>query len=340
MVAHVTSPSAPDASLQIPRDPSAKDPARQAELIASINRLREETNAVILAHNYQYPEIQDIADYVGDSLGLSQYAATTDADVIAFCGVHFMAETAKILNPSKTVLLPDLAAGCSLADTITAAQLRDWKAQFPGAVVVSYVNTTADVKAESDYCCTSGNAQAIIEAIPEDRTILFCPDMFLGTYLESVTGRKMQVWLGECHVHAGIRPADVNERLAANPKAELLVHPECGCASSCMYRVSTGEIPAERVQVLGTEAMLRRIESSEADEFIVATESGIIHRMQQSAPEAVFRTVSERAICRYMKEITLENLEAALRLRQHVIEVDADVARRAELAIRRMIEIV
>ncbi|MBC7460435.1 MAG: quinolinate synthase NadA [Thermoleophilia bacterium] len=340
MVAHVTSPAAPDASLQIPRDPSARDPARQAALIESINRLREETNAVILAHNYQYPEIQDIADYVGDSLGLSQYAATTDADVIAFCGVHFMAETAKILNPSKTVLLPSLAAGCSLADTITAAQLREWKSQFPGAVVVSYVNTTADVKAESDYCCTSGNAQAIIEAIPEDRTILFCPDMFLGTYLESVTGRKMQVWLGECHVHAGIRPADVNERLAANPKAELLVHPECGCASSCMYRVSTGEIPAERVQVLGTEAMLRRIESSDADEFIVATESGIIHRMQQSAPEAVFRTVSERAICKYMKEITLENLEAALRLRQHVIEVDADVAQRAELAIRRMIEIV
>ncbi|MCW2956919.1 MAG: quinolinate synthetase complex, subunit, partial [Thermoleophilia bacterium] len=197
-----------------------------------------------------------------------------------------------------------------------------------------------DVKAESDYCCTSGNAQAIIESIPDDKTILFCPDMFLGTYLESVTGRKMQVWLGECHVHAGIRPADVTERLAASPQSELLVHPECGCASSCMYHVSTGEIPAERVQVLGTEAMLRRVESSTAPEFIVATESGIIHRMQQSAPEKVFRTVSERAICRYMKEITLENLEAALRHEQHVIEVDADVAQRAELAIRRMIEIV
>ncbi|MCW2960019.1 MAG: quinolinate synthetase [Thermoleophilia bacterium] len=324
----------------IPRDPSAADPERQAALIESINRLRLERNAVILAHNYQYPEIQDIADFVGDSLGLSQYAATTDADVIAFCGVHFMAETAKILNPAKTVLLPDLAAGCSLADTITGEQLREWKAQFPGAVVVSYVNTTAEVKAESDYCCTSGNAQAIIESIPEDRTILFCPDMFLGTYLESVTGRKMQVWLGECHVHAGIRPADVAQRLAESPKSELLVHPECGCASSCMYHVSTGEIPAERVQVLGTEAMLRRVEQSPAEEFIVATESGIIHRMQQSAPEKAFSTVSERAICRYMKEITLENLEAALRENQHVIEVDADVARRAELAIRRMIEIV
>ncbi len=331
----------PDATgTQIPFDPSAADPDHQARLIESINRLRLERNAVILAHNYQYPEIQDIADFVGDSLGLSQYAATTDADVIAFCGVHFMAETAKILNPTKTVLLPDLAAGCSLADTITGDQLREWKAQFDDPVVVSYVNTTADVKAESDYCCTSGNAQAIIEAIPEDRTILFCPDMFLGTYLESITGRKMQVWLGECHVHAGIRPADVNARLEAVPGSELLVHPECGCASGCMYHVSTGDLPADRVHVLGTEAMLRRVEESPAQEFVVATESGIIHRMRQHSPEKVFRTVSERAICKYMKEITLERLEAALRENQHVIEVDEDVARRAELAIRRMIEIV
>ncbi|MEO6866943.1 MAG: quinolinate synthase NadA [Gaiellales bacterium] len=329
-----------DASTQIPYDPSAADPEQQKQLIESINRLRKERNAVILAHNYQYPEIQDIADYVGDSLGLSQYAAETDADVIAFCGVHFMAETAKVLNPSKTVLLPSLAAGCSLADTITGDQLREWKAQFPGSVVVSYVNTSADVKAESDYCCTSGNAQAIIESIPEDKTILFCPDMFLGTYLESVTGRKMQVWLGECHVHAGMRPADVTERLDAAPDAELLVHPECGCASACLYHVSTGDIPAERVHVLGTQGMLERAEHSEADDFIVATESGIIHRMRENSPEKVFRTVSERAICKYMKEITLENLESALRENQFVIEVDKDIASRAELAIRRMIEIV
>ena len=329
-----------DANTKIPFDPSSSDMDRQRELIESINRLREERNAVILAHNYQYPEIQDIADYVGDSLGLSQYAATTDADVIAFCGVHFMAETAKILNPSKTVLLPDLAAGCSLADTITGEQLREWKSQFPGSVVVSYVNTTAEVSAESDYCCTSGNAQAIIEAIPADKQILFCPDMFLGTYLESITGRKMQVWLGECHVHAGIRPADVNARLQEDPTSELLVHPECGCASSCMYHVSTGDLPGERVHVLGTEAMLRRVEESPAQDFVVATESGIIHRMRQHSPEKAFHTVSERAICRYMKEITLEKLERALREDQHVIEVDADVARRAELAIRRMVEIV
>lgn len=324
----------------IPNDPSAADPEHQRRLIESIDQLRRDRNAVILAHNYQYPEIQDIADYVGDSLGLSQYAATTDADVIAFCGVHFMAETAKILNPTKTVLLPDLAAGCSLADTITAEQLREWKSQFPDSVVVSYVNTTAEVKAESDYCCTSGNARAVIDAIPEDRTILFCPDMFLGTYLESITGRKMQVWLGECHVHAGIRPDDVNARLEASPQSELLVHPECGCASSCMYHVSTGELPGDRVHVLGTEAMLRRVEESPAQEFVVATESGIIHRMRQQSPEKAFNTVSERAICRYMKEITLEKLERALREDQHVIEVDADVARRAELAIRRMVEIV
>jgi quinolinate synthase len=329
----------PTSSTEIPFDPSAADPARQADLLRSIDSLRRERNAVILAHNYQYPEIQDVADYVGDSLGLSQYAATTDADVIVFCGVHFMAETAKILNPSKRVLLPDLAAGCSLADTITAEQLREWKSQFPGAVVVSYVNTTAEVKAESDYCCTSGNAQAIIEAIPADREILFCPDMFLGTYLESITGRKMQVWLGECHVHAGIRPADVNARLEADPASELLVHPECGCASSCMYHVSTGDLPAERVHVLGTEAMLRRVEQSPASDFVVATESGIIHRMRQQAPEKAFHTVSERAICRYMKEITLEKLERALREDQFEIEVDPDVAARAELSIRRMVEI-
>ncbi len=335
----MASTGAPTGS-QIPLDPSAADPDRQRQLLESIDELRRERNAVILAHNYQYPEIQDVADFVGDSLGLSQYAATTDADVIAFCGVHFMAETAKILNPTKTVLLPDLAAGCSLADTITAQQLREWKAQHPGAVVVSYVNTTAEVKAESDYCCTSGNARAIIEAIPEDRTILFCPDMFLGTYLESITGRKMQVWLGECHVHAGIRPDDVNERLEASPDSELLVHPECGCASSCMYHVSTGDLPGDRVHVLGTEAMLQRVEQSPATEFVVATESGIIHRMQQHSPEKAFHTVSERAICRYMKEITLEKLERALREDQFVIEVDDDVARRAELSIRRMVEIV
>jgi quinolinate synthase len=328
------------ASTQIPHDPFAAEPERMADVIASIERLKRERNAVVLAHNYQYPEIQDVADFVGDSLLLSQQAATTDADVIAFCGVHFMAETAAMLSPDKTVLLPDMDAGCSLADTIDAEQLREWKSQFPGSVVVSYVNTTAEVKAESDYCCTSGNAAAIINAIPADTTILFCPDLFLGTYLESITGRKMQVWLGECHVHAGIRPGDVTARLEQVPGSELLVHPECGCASSCLYHVSTGDLPADRVQVLGTEAMMRRAAASPAQEFIVATESGVLHRLQQHNPEKSFHTVSERAICRYMKTITLEKLERALRTNEHVVSVPGEIAERARGAITRMIEIV
>src|SRR6266498_1598014 len=204
-------------------------PAQFDALSREILALKEKLNAVILAHNYQVPEIQDVADYVGDSLGLSRQAAAAGADTIAFCGVHFMAETASILSPEKTVLLPDLDAGCSLADSITADQLREWKAQHPGAVVVMYVNTTAEVKAETDYCCTSGNAKAVIEAIPEDREILFLPDMFLGIWLERVTGRKLTIWLGECHVHAGIRPQDIERWQAEAPDAELLVHPECGC---------------------------------------------------------------------------------------------------------------
>lgn len=332
--------AAPDYARGIPRDPSSADPEHQQHLLASIRALAKEKNAVILAHNYQYPEIQDVADFVGDSLKLSQEAARTDAEVIAFCGVHFMAETAAILSPDKRVLLPDLDAGCSLADTITAQQLREWKAQFTDPVVVSYVNTTAEVKAESDYCCTSGNAQAIIEAIPEDKTILFCPDLFLGTYLESITGRKMQVWLGECHVHAGLRPADVDRKLAEKPDSELLVHPECGCASQCLYHVSTGDLSAERVQVLGTEAMINRATRSKSPHFVVATESGVIHRMQQLNPEKTFEAVSERAICKYMKTITLEKLERSLREDQFEVTVPADIASRAQLAIQRMVEIV
>src|SRR5215468_7556414 len=196
-----------------------------------VRELAAERGAVILAHNYQLPEIQDVADYVGDSLGLSQQAAKADQDVIVFCGVHFMAETASVLCPDKRVLIPDLDAGCSLADSITAEQLRDWKAKHPGAVVVMYVNTTAEVKAESDYCCTSGNAVRVIQAIPEDREILFLPDMYLGSYLKQTTGRPIQIWAGECHVHAGIRPADIERWQDEAPDAELLVHPECGCAS-------------------------------------------------------------------------------------------------------------
>jgi quinolinate synthase len=295
---------------------------------------------VILAHNYQLPEVQDVADLVGDSLGLSQAAARTEADVIAFCGVHFMAETAAILSPSRTVLIPDLDAGCSLAATIDADQLRAWKAENPGAVVVSYVNTTAEVKALSDYCCTSGNARAVIEAVPADRDILFLPDMFLGAYLERVTGRKMKVWPGECHVHAGIRTDDVTRMLDEHPSADLLIHPECGCASQCMYAASQDEAIGRRTKVLSTEGMVGHATRSPKRDFVVATETGILHRLNREAPDKRFYAMSERAVCRYMKMITLPKLRDALRDMRHVVTVEPEVADRARGAIQRMVEIV
>ena len=298
-----------------------------------IRSLARERNAVILAHNYQRPEVQDVADYVGDSLGLSREAAATDASTIAFCGVHFMAETAAILSPEKTVLLPDLDAGCSLADTITADQLRQWKAENPGAVVVSYVNTTAEVKAESDYCCTSGNAKAVIEAIPSDQEILFLPDMYLGLWLEKVTGRSLRIWLGECHVHAGIRPSDIERWQADAPDAELLVHPECGCASQCMA-FGNG-----RTHILSTEAMVKFSQTSPKNRFLVATETGILHRLRKEAPGKSFEAVSEEAVCRFMKMTTLEKLRDSLRLEQHVVTVPDATAQRARQAIERMIAI-
>jgi quinolinate synthase len=306
-----------------------------------VRRLARERNAVILAHNYQVPEVQDVADVVGDSLGLSRVAARTDADVIVFCGVHFMAETAAILNPGKRVLLPDLEAGCSLADTIDADQLRAWKARHPDAVVVTYVNTTAEVKAESDYCCTSGNARAVIEAIPPERTILFAPDMFLGTYLERITGRAMLVWPGECHVHAGILPADLERARREHGDADLLVHPECGCASSCMYWAATGDVDASRTHVLSTEGMIEHARSSPRREFVIATETGILHRLRREVPDADkrFHAVSERAICRYMKRITLPKVLRSLREDVHHVTVAEPVAGRARLALERMVSL-
>jgi len=298
-----------------------------------VRALARGRDAVILAHNYQRPEVQDVADYVGDSLGLSREAAATDAAAIVFCGVHFMAETAKILSPEKTVLLPDLAAGCSLADSITADQLRAWKAEHPGAVVVSYVNTTAEVKAESDYCCTSGNATAVIEAIPADREILFLPDVFLGIWVERVTGRRLTKWMGECHVHAGIHPEDVERTRAAAPDAELLVHPECGCASQCMAFAD------DRTHILSTEGMIERARRGPAERFLVATETGILHRLRAEAPGKRFEAVSERAICRYMKMTTMEKLRDSLREWRHEITVDPAVAERARGAIERMVAI-
>ena len=310
-----------------------------AEDMRRVRRLSRERNAVILAHNYQLPEVQDVADFVGDSLGLSQQAAATSADVIVFCGVHFMAETAAILSPDKVVLLPDLEAGCSLADTITADQLRAWRAQHPGAVVVSYVNTTAEVKAESDYCCTSANAEAIIRSIPADREILFCPDMFLGAHLERVTGRRMHVWMGECHVHAGIDPEELTARHRAHPDAELLIHPECGCTSSALYRMSSGDLQGPATVVTSTEGMVRRAAASPATTFIVATEVGILHRMERLAPGKRFIPASEGAVCGYMKRITLDKVALALERLAPRVTVDAAIAARARLAIDRMLEV-
>jgi quinolinate synthase len=305
-----------------------------------IRELARERNAVVLAHNYERPEVQDVADYVGDSLGLSREAAKTDAEVIVFCGVHFMAETAAILSPKKKVLLPDLAAGCSLASTIDAQQLRAWKAEHPGAIVVSYVNTTAEVKAESDYCCTSGNAVEIIDSIPAEQEILFLPDMFLGAHVRRVTGRRnIHVWMGECHVHAGIDPEHINLQRAAHPGAEFLIHPECGCATPVVEAVSAGAIDPAGVHILSTEGMIKRPSESSADEFIVATEIGILHRLRRAHPDKTFFAANDRAQCAYMKVTTLPKVRHALETLTHQITVPDDVAAKARRAIERMIAI-
>ena len=318
-------------TLQATYDPALHDRIRAAA---------RSRNAVILAHNYERPEVQDVADYVGDSLGLSREAARTGADVIVFCGVHFMAETAKILSPAKTVLLPDMAAGCSLAASIDAEQLRAWKADHPGAVVVSYVNTTAAVKAETDYCCTSGNAVEVINAIPADREILFCPDMFLGAHVRRATGREnIHVWMGECHVHAGIDPEHITLQRAAHPGAEFLIHPECGCASSAIEALSAGDIDPHGVQILSTEGMIKRPAESAADEFIVATEIGILHRLRRENPTKRFFAASDRAQCPYMKVTTLPKVFRSLERMQYPIDVEPAVAERARLAIERMVAI-
>src|SRR5512141_750663 len=311
-----------------------------ARLQARIKKLAREKNAVILAHNYQRGEVQDVADFVGDSLGLSREAAKTEADIIVFCGVHFMAETAAILSPEKMVLLPDLAAGCSLAATIDGDQLRQWKAEHPGAVVVSYVNTTADVKAESDYCCTSGNAVEIVNSIPADTDILFLPDMFLGAHVRRVTGRlNMHVWMGECHVHAGIDPEHINLQRARHPGAEFLIHPECGCATSAVEAVSAGDVDPEGVQILSTEGMINRPKISDADEFIVATEVGILHRLRRENPTKTFYPASDLAVCAFMKVTTLPKVLRALQRLEHHITVEPETSARARRAIARMIAI-
>ena len=311
-----------------------------------VRALAEERGAVILAHNYQVPEVQDVADYVGDSLGLSRQAAAAGAGTIVFCGVHFMAETASILSPDKTVLLPDLDAGCSLADSITADELRAWKARHPDAVVVMYVNTTAEVKAETDYCCTSSNAVQVVEHIwrehGEDTEILFGPDMFLGAYVERETGRRMNVWTGECHVHAGIRPADIGRVRAEHPGAEFLIHPECGCSTSVMEYVAAGDVDPAGTHMLSTGGMLSHARESDAEEFVVATETGMLHPLEQENPGKRFVAANERAVCAFMKMITLPKVRDALRegpAGGYEVRVDEDVAERARLPIERMVAI-
>jgi len=321
------------------------------ELSEEVRALAAERNAVLLAHNYQVPEIQDVADLTGDSLQLSREAASTDAEVIAFCGVHFMAETASILSPRKTVLIPDPNAGCSLADSIDADQLRAWKAEHPGAVVVMYVNTSAEVKAETDYCCTSSNAVQVVEHIwrehgPETE-ILFGPDIWLGSFVARELGlpedperyRRFHVWDGECHVHAGIRPDDIAAMRAEHPDAEFLIHPECGCSTQAMEYVAAGDLDPEGVRMLSTSGMLRHVEEHPDGEFIVATETGMLYPLQQAAPEATLIEANRMAFCRYMKMITLPKLRDSLRDLRFEVEVPARIAARARVPIERMIAI-
>ncbi|MGW4484531.1 quinolinate synthase NadA [Amycolatopsis sp. NPDC004368] len=311
-----------------------------ADWAAEVRALARQRDAVLLAHNYQVPEIQDIADFTGDSLALSRIAASSDASTIVFCGVHFMAETAKILAPQKTVLIPDARAGCSLADSITGAELREWKAEHPGAVVVSYVNTTAEVKAETDICCTSSNAVDVVASIPADREVLFLPDQFLGAHVKRTLGREnMRVWAGECHVHAGINGAELAERAAENPDADLFIHPECGCATSALYLAGEGTVAPERVKILSTGDMVTAARDTKARSVLVATEIGMIHQLRKAAPEIDFRAVNDRASCRYMKMITPAALLRSLREGADEVHVDLDTAARARASVQRMIEI-
>ncbi|RNJ80014.1 MAG: quinolinate synthase NadA [Nitrosopumilus sp. H8] len=312
----------------------------QQNLKDEIQKLKEEKDAVILAHNYQVPDVQDVADFVGDSLGLARQAASVDQKTILFCGVHFMAETAAIISPEKRVLLPDLEAGCSLSDSITVEELRDWKRRHPGAISVGYVNTTAQIKAELDYCCTSSNAVSVVQAIPEDREILFLPDMFLGAYVAKTTGRKnMRIWAGECHVHAGITPADVLEKLDSVKDAEFVIHPECSCTTPMMYDMADGRYGGRKVSILSTEGMMRRVAESDSRNFVVATETGIMYRMRKQNPGKTFVAASEKAECQYMKMITLEKVYESLLYGRHAVTVPPETAGRARLAIERMLEI-
>ena len=305
-----------------------------------ILKLKKENDVVILAHNYQIPEVQDIADFVGDSLGLARQAAKTSHKIILFCGVHFMAETAAIISPEKKVLIPDLEAGCSLSDSITIEQLRKWKKEHPDAVTVGYVNTTAEIKSELDYCCTSSNAVNVVKSIPSTKDVLFLPDMFLGSYVAKMTGRKnMYIWAGECHVHAGITSSDIDKKLESMTNAEFLVHPECSCTSPMLYDIASGNYKNRQVQVLSTEGMMNYARNSSSSEFVVATETGILYRMKQQNPTKTFVPASEKAECQYMKMITLDKVYNSLLNEKFEVKVSKNIASKARLAIDRMLSI-
>jgi quinolinate synthase len=313
---------------------------QQTRLKDEILRLKKQKDVVILAHNYQVPDIQDVADFVGDSLSLSRQAAKTDHKTILFCGVHFMAETAAIISPQKKVLIPDLSAGCSLSDSITVNDLRKWKKEHPGAISVGYVNTTAEIKAELDYCCTSSNAVNVVKAIPADKEILFLPDMFLGSYVAKMTGRKnMYIWAGECHVHAGISSTDVNKKLDELANAEFVVHPECSCTTPMLFDVASGDYKNRKVKILSTEGMMNYVKDSSSQQFVVATETGILYRMRQQNPGKTFVPASEKAECQYMKMITPEKVYNSLMEDKYEVKVPKEIADKARLAIERMLAI-
>ena len=310
------------------------------QLKDEILRLKKQKDVVILAHNYQVPDVQDVADFVGDSLSLSKQAAKTDHKTILFCGVHFMAETAAIISPQKKVLIPDLSAGCSLSDSITVNDLRKWKKEHPSAICVGYVNTTAEIKAELDYCCTSSNAVNVVKAISADKEILFLPDMFLGSYVAKMTGRKnMYIWAGECHVHAGISSSDVNKKLDELANAEFVVHPECSCTTPMLFDVASGDYKNRKVKILSTEGMMNYVKNSSAQQFVVATETGILYRMRQQNPGKTFVPASEKAECQYMKMITPEKVYNSLMEDKYEVKVPKEIADKARLAIERMLSV-
>ena len=300
----------------------------QEALMEEIKRLKNDRNAVILAHNYQRGEVQDAADFTGDSLELARRATQVEADVIVFCGVYFMAETAAILNPEKTVLIPDPTAGCPMADMVNAAQLRELKAKHPNALTVCYVNSTAEVKAECDLCVTSGNAERVMATIPEGREIIFVPDQHLGGYVSGLEGRSYILWPGYCPTHARLTVQAIEKARAAHPGAPVMVHPECAkdVRDAADERLSTG-------------GMCRYARESAAKTILVGTEMGILHRLQKENPEKIFIPVSEALMCPNMKKTTLENLAAALREMKTRVTVPSEIASKARKAIDAMLAI-